>query len=264
MKFSKFFKEISCFIGIVVSQIRTFRTSILKKNSSSFDSEIFFTKIQKNEHSFSNFKFNSKTNNSKINYENPIFEKYEKMLEAIEDDLIKLTVSKKESDNISELDSCFSIRNADSIAVMEKYFFKLLENSVVSFSKEDFTHAMEEVRISKYLIETIIFLRLIVCSTEPLELSSDAFCKVLEECTIENSSFVFEEKKGDTQMVNNDNALFFSFLGNEMKNNIKKKAIYIEKSEKNQEEGNFIYFTKFYLDIMKMLGECERRMNQYK
>jgi len=241
MKFSKFFKEISCFIGIVVSQIRTFRTSILKKNSNSFDSEIFFTKIQKNEHSFSNFKFNSKTNNSKINYENPIFEKYEKMLEAIEDDLIKLTVSKKESDNISELDSCFSIRNADSIAVMEKYFFKLLENSVVSFSKEDFTLAIE-----------------------PLELSSDAFCKVLEECTIENSSFVFEEKKGDTQMVNNDNALFFSFLGNEMKNNIKKKAIYIEKSEKNQEEGNFIYFTKFYLDIMKMLGECERRMNQYK
>jgi hypothetical protein len=225
---------------------------------------MFFTKIQKNEHSFSSFKFNSKTNNVKINYENPIFEKYEKMLEAIEDDLIKLTVSKKENDNISELESCFFTRNTDSIAVMEKYFFKLLENSVVSFSKEDYAHAMEEVRISKYLIETIIFLRLIVCSIEPLDLSSEAFCKVLEECTIENSSFIFEEKKVDTHILSNDNSLFFSFLGNEMKSNIKKKAIYIEKSDKSQEEGNFNHFTKFYLDIIKMLNECDRRMNQYK
>jgi len=180
MKFSKFFKEISCFIGVVVSQIRTFRTSILKNNSISFDSEM------------------------------------------------------------------------------------LLENSVVSFSKEDYAHAMEEVRISKYLIETIIFLRLIVCSIEPLDLSSEAFCKVLEECTIENSSFIFEEKKVDTHILSNDNSLFFSFLGNEMKSNIKKKAIYIEKSDKSQEEGNFNHFTKFYLDIIKMLNECDRRMNQYK
>ena len=264
MKFSKFFKEISCFIAILVSQIRTFRTAILKNNLNSLESEIYFVKIQKNEYSFSNFNLNSKTSNLIINYENPIFENYEKRLKVLEDDLILLTNSKKENDHLSDLDNCFSLRNTDSIAIMEKYLFKLLENSFVSFSKEDYTHAKEELILSKYLIETIIFLRLMVFSIEPINLTSEDFCKTLVECTIENTSFIFEEKKVDSQLLINGVSLFYSFLGLEMKNYIKKRAIYIEKSDKTNEEGNLIHFTRFYLDIVKMMNECDGKINQYK
>ena len=31
-----------------------------------------------------------------------------------------------------------------------------------------------------------------------------------------------------------------------------------------EEEGNFQHFTRFYIDIIKMLNECEKRLNQLK
>ena len=123
----------------------------------SVNSQIFFVKVHKNDYKFSNFNFNSKLSNLIINFENPVLENFDKRMKSLEDDLISLTYSKKEIDNFSDFETFSTYRNGDSVANIEKYFFKLLENAILSFSKEDYSLSLDEVLISKFLIENIIF-----------------------------------------------------------------------------------------------------------
>ena len=265
IKFHKFSKEINTFILITVNQSRTFRNNIIKKNQmDSVNSQIFFVKVHKNDYKFSNFNFNSKLSNLIINFENPVLENFDKRMKSLEDDLISLTYSKKEIDNFSDFETFSTYRNGDSVANIEKYFFKLLENAILSFSKEDYSLSLDEVLISKFLIENIILLRFLICSIEPNELTSEIFCKILQEYSIEESSFIFDDKKNDNTVLSQDYITFFAFLGEEIKGYIKKKLIFIENNEKIKEEFNLQYLTKFYMDIIKMKIECEKRINQYK
>jgi hypothetical protein len=251
------------FIAMTCSQLKTFRDSILRKNEKSVsDSVIYFLKLAKSDYAFSSFNLDSKLNNLIINFENPVLENYEKKLRSLEEDLLKLTSKRKTNDKTADQDSYSFARMNDSYANMEKYFFKLLENAVVSYSKEEFMVALEEILICKLYLETVIFFRLQVSGSESKELSSEAFCKILEECIIEDSSFIFDDRKS-SQTSGLESPLFFCFLGDDMKNYIKKKAIYVEKQERSPEDFQLGHLVKLYIEIIRMMNDCDKKIAQY-
>jgi len=193
-------------------------------------------------------------------------ENYDKNLQFHEEELLKFITNKKDINNIIELERDMVFKTNESVANVDKYFFKLVENAVITFTKEEYATAFDELVISKFLLEYIIFMRLFISNYQPLDLSSEAACKILEECMIEKSSlssFIFDEKKTNSHCFNIDKSIFFSFIGAEMKTNIQSKAIYQDKSDKEREEVNISQFTKFYIEIVKMLNECDKRINQF-
>lgn len=258
MIFQKYFKEISVFLMLSVLEIKLFQEFLKPKEKFYEDEEIHLLRVNNNdyEYCYCNFLKHSIT----INKENPMLDSYLKTFNFLENNLLELIkkIMKKIEINLEEVHSydyiATSIKNYNATDIV-KYFFKIFESAVLLHSKAEFKEALNEFLISKYLYETIIFIRLI-CGNKSETIS---FFKLFPHLDNDSEIMLFsnDQKKINKEFIPN-NLIVFTFCGGIIRTFKDQKILEEEPSESFVQASNdsMESIIKFYPEIVTMIVEC--------
>jgi len=159
----------------------------------------------------------------------------------------------EEKSNIKKsIKSCDNKLEKDSIANLEKYFLTLIEQAVLIFMQNDFKEAFIEFNIAKFLLEQIIFIRLISENQqkqgENKFFDKEKFLRIINiidmdnEINIDKEENIYncqQENKEFFQKIKRDNNFLFTFIGgflgyfNEKNIIVKKNSFDIASEEKS-------------------------------
>jgi hypothetical protein len=267
MSTSKYLNEISLFTMFALIEVKLFQEFIRPKENFFEDEELHLLKLTKSGHDYCYC--NLGKSNISINKENPMLENYAKSLKSLELnllDIVKKIIKKLgfDPDEISTLDYLSNSLKLNSHAHMETYFFTIFEKALLHFSKHE-QAALNEFIISKYHYETILWLRIIL--TQKLETTN--FSELFECIENDDEINLFSDikKKNKNWQVNFDNVIIFSFLGGVIKGFKINKVIESEITSDTivaNAERSVDELIKFYTNIIKMVLECSKEINNIK
>jgi serine/threonine protein kinase len=259
---NKFLKEISFFTMYSLIEIKLFQQFLTPKETFYFDEELHIIKLTKTDYDYCSCNFVN--NKIYINKENPMIENYLKTFQGLEANLLEIIklVLKKLGVNIDESQAVDYLQDSMKNtyhANLEHYFFDVFEKGLFHFSNNNHKDALNELLLSKYYLETVIFVRIIVNNKPETIRFFDIF-----DC-IENDDEInlFSEikKKNKNWQVNFDNLILFTFIGGVMKSFKEKKILESEITSDTllaNSHNAIDSLVKFYADIIKMVIECSK------
>ena len=238
----KYSKEISSFLMLCILEIQYLIQFLSKKETNNIDEELHMIKILINTPNNIDY-FYSYINFSKdsiiINKDNKIFQIYNKKIIELQRKLkdIFSIFCKKVNLDLESKNNVEKNKNY-SFGSIEKYFFKVFEDGLVDYTYKEYTNAEENLNISKYICEYIIFIHLIT----KIQKSNCNYSEIIA---------MFDNYK------NNENFFFITFIGGVIK---KFKYLNIIKENKNVsvDGDSFGYFIEFYPENIKLIDECKK------
>jgi hypothetical protein len=259
---SKNLKEISFFTMYSLIEIKLFQEFIRSKESFFEDEELHLVKLTKLEYDYCYCNFVK--NNIIINKENPMLEGYSKTFKALETsllDIIKKIIYKLGVDveGINTLEYLATSMKGNYYANLEKYFLEIFEKGLLHFTNNQFAEALSEFIISKYFLESIIFIRMITNNRN----ETIGFLKMFDCIENDDEINLFSDikRKNKNWQVNFDNLIIFTFVGGVIKSFKTHKIIESEitsdtiLANTNEAIDSLI---RFYAEVVKMIVECSK------
>lgn len=257
--FSPYYNEISTFLILLHLEIEIL-LELMKGNFNENDGELHLVKITPNnkyDYSYANFS----EDKIYINLENPKFEEYCKTISILKEQIFFLNgkVMKLMNLDIQEIETFEylkeSLKNFYS-ASTEKYFFALFDKGVKNYSQKDIETAFEELMISKYYYENLVFIRLISHN----KLQTAKFFDIAEYIECEDIINLQSDMKIPSITHVND-CLLYTFLGGIYK--AFKNENIIEEALNTQSTIGFSTdavesLINFFPEILKFIIECSK------
>ena len=264
--YQKYCKEMSICSMLTMLEIKLFIEFLRQKDKFFEDEEIHFLKINLQDGKYKYSYINCGHDNIYVNKENPILENFKIDFYKMELELKNIisTLLKKIDVNIDDMDS-FDFVNNNNLknyysGDLEKYFFKLFENGILSFSKKDYKIALEEFIQAQYLSEYIIFIGLITSFKK----ETNIFTDLLD---------MFKSEIRDYNISNSICITIVTFIGGIIKTFKTQKIIEevdingsneTKDNSNNAEEGEKIHemLIGFYPNILKLIRECDDKIKR--
>lgn len=232
----------------------------LIKNSYEDDLELHILRINQNEgfdYSFLNFH----QKKVKINYENVKLEDYLVSLKGITEKVFfitkeyfkKINISLNDIDTFSYLEQ--SLKSSYLIS-LNKYFFAIFERGVKFYEASDREKAYNELLLSKYFFENILFIRMVT----HLQDETINFEKLFETIEEDNYLDIISSHKKSNVLTDINSIVIVSFLGGIYKDFKEKKIIenrLITESTIDISDQSFSKTINFYPQIIKIASQCK-------
>lgn len=243
--------EISVFLFL--TQLETQFCGEFLQNKFMPDSELHLIRINANSYDYSFTKFME--DKISINRENMKLEEYLKKLGTLNDSLYKLLrkVLLLRDIDIDKIET-YDYLKSNCTATTEKYFFALFEKGIESFKNREFSLALNDLLISKFYYENLIFMRVIL---KDLQKTSE-FEDVIQNLELEDSINIIKDPSVISPTSNNS-IVIFSFLGCIYRHLVIAKEFEEEpKIKPVQVQGGELLTSiiSFYPDITKLIQEC--------
>lgn len=263
--YKPYIKEISIFILLLQLEVELLIEFLNGKHNEEDDSEIHIVKINtlSNSTTYDYTNTNFKNDSIFINLENPKIEDYLKVLKTQNDQIYFLLDSffKMINIKIDEVDTFNYLKDSMKNFYMsstEKYFFAVFEKGVEYYSNKKISEAYEELIISKYYYENLLFIRMI--SHNKFKTISFLDATDLLEC--DDFINLNSESKFGTSSIkisNTNNFILFTFLGGIYKQFKEEKII-----EEDLTTQSTIGYSKdavdslitFFPELLKLILEC--------
>ena len=128
--------------------------------------------------------------------------------------------------------NCFSERSY--WGNIEKYFHCLFDNACLWYMKKEFKKALEEFQIARFVIEYVLFIKIIICHNKELN---------------------------GVDINENRNAIrLFTFIGGVIKTFINQNVIEDKEETDNDDMKLFEELMSLYPDLTMLIKECERNV----
>lgn len=248
--------EISVFLFL--THLETQLCGEFLQNKFMTDSELHLVRINSNSFDYSFSKFIE--DKISINRENMKLDEYLKKLSLVKDSIYKLLkkVLLLRDIDIDKMEN-YDYMKSNCSATTEKYFFALFERGIENFRSREFNSALNDLIISKYYYENLIFMRVIL---KELQKTAD-FDEVIENLELEDSINIIKDPSIFNESCSSS-LVIFSFLGSIYRNLVLTKEM--EEDSKNRSNlGKSVDLLSsvisFYPDIVRLIQECQNLKN---
>ena len=255
-EYTAYYNEIAICLIFAILEIKLYLKFIKHKQQHNDDnnSEIHFINIYRNtplshSHQFTgnkSIKYNySYLTNVNININNKVLDVFGKDFICFESELQKIVNDLFKQIGIDGVVGDFNINcltERGYLGNIEKYFHCLFDNACLHYMKKEFKKALEEFQIARYVIEYMLFIKII---------------------TIYNKGECCNKELYIDNINENGNAIrLFTFIGGVIKT-FSNQNIIDDKEEEKDNNDNMKLFEELislYPDLTMLIKECERNV----